>query len=168
MKPNIGTLFENCNSALDAGNCVLAYSFLEQAHPFLLNYPSKDIAWAIYYTNLAGVFNNMGRFAESRDYCLNAQRIIPFKGNEDLKAKIESTLACSFLNTGDFSKSIEHSNNALRLYNKVNKKENAALELITLGDILLRKMEWHQAIKYYSEALSIAKKLKVKNWKLKH
>lgn len=167
MKKDIAILFENCNSALDAGNCLLAYSFLEQAYPLLLNYTPKNILWAFYHLNLASVYNNMGRFKDSRDCCHNADRIIPFKGYEDLKAKIESSLASTYLNIGDFEKSFEHANNALRLYNKVNKKENIALEHITLGDILLRKMEWHQAIKYYSEALSIAKKIKNKKLEAK-
>lgn len=162
MEKDVSILFRNCNIALDSGNATLAHSILEQVYSLLLNYPSKNILWAYYNINLASVFNNMGRFTECRDCCLNAEKIIPIKGNEDLKAKVESTLASCYLNIGDFPFASEHVIKAISLYNKINKIGNVALELIVYGDILLRTGEWEQSIKNYSEALSIAKKLKNK------
>ena len=156
----IDALFKKCNKALDDGNCTQAYSFLQQVYQLLLRIPKNHILLVYYYINLAGVYNNMGRFLESIDCCQSAEQIIPFKGNDDLRAKIESCRATSYLNISDYPNSIESVKKAIRLYNKINMKENAALELITYGNILLRTGKWDQAIRNYSKALFIAKKKK--------
>ncbi len=159
---SINTLIKKCNKALDDGNCTRAYSFLQQAYQLLLKIPKSHILWVYYYINLACVYNNMGQFLKSIDCCQSAEQIIPFKANDDLKAKIESCRATSYLNISDYPTSIESVKKAIRLYNKINMKENAALELITYGNVLIRTGKWDQAIKYYSEALFIAKKNKNK------
>lgn len=162
VNQSIDTLFKKCNKALNDGNCTQAYSFLQQVYQLLLRIPKSHILWVYYYINLASVYNNMGRFLESIDCCQSAEQIIPSKGNDDLKAKIENCRATSYLNISDYPNSIESIKKANRLYNKINMKENAALELITYGNILLRIGKWDQAIQKYSEALFIAKKKKNK------
>jgi tetratricopeptide (TPR) repeat protein len=167
VNQSIDTLFKKCNKALNDGNCTQAYSFLQQVYQLLLRIPKSHILWVYYYinlasVNLASVYNNMGRFLESIDCCQSAEQIIPLKGNDDLKAKIESCRATSYLNISDYPNSIESVKKAIRLYNKINMKENAALELITYGNIQLRIGKWDQAIQKYSEALFIAKKKKNK------
>lgn len=164
---SIDTLIKKCNKAQDDGNCTQAYSFLQQVYPLLLRIPKSHILWVYYYINLAGVYNNMGRFLESIDCCQSAEQIIPFKGNDDLRAKIESCRATSYLNISDYPNSLESVKKAIRLYNKINMKENVALELITYGDILLRTGKWDQAIRNYSKALFIAKKRKNKRLEAK-
>ncbi len=159
---SIDTLIKKCNKALDDGNCKQAYSFLQQVYQLLLRIPKNHILWVYYYINLASVYNNMGRFFESIDCCQSAEQIIPIKGNDDLKAKIESCRAASYLNISDYPNSLDSVKKAIRLYNKINMKENAALELITYGNILLRTGKWDQAIRNYSEALFIAKEKKNK------
>ncbi len=159
---SIDILIKKCNNALDDGNCMQAYSFLQQSYQLLLKIPQSHILWVYYYINLACVYNNMGQFLKSIDCCQSAEQIIPFKENNDLKAKIESCRAISYLNISNYPNSIESVKKAIRLYNKINMKENAALELITYGNILLRTGKWDQAIRNYSEALFIAKKKKNK------
>lgn len=158
----IDVLFKKCNKALDDGNCTQAYSFLQQVYQLLLKISKSHILWVYYYINLASVYNNMGRFLESIDSCQSAEQIIPFKGNDDLRAKIESCRATSYLSISDYPNSLESVKKATRLYNKINMKENVALELITHGDILLRTGKWDQAIRNYSKALFIAKEKKNK------
>ncbi len=164
---SIDTLIKKGNKALDNGNCKQAYSFLQQVYQLLLSIPQSHILWVYYYINLASVYNNMGQFLESIDCCQSAEQIIPIKGNDDLKAKIESCRAASYLNISDYPNSLESVKKAIRLYKRINMKENVALELITYGNILLRIGKWDQAIKNYSEALFIAKKTKNKRLEAK-
>ena len=167
VNQSIDTLFKKCNKALDDGNCTQAYSFLQQAYQLLLRIPKSHILWIYYYVNLACMYNNMGQFLKSIDYCQSAEQIIPYKGNDDLRAKIESCRATSYLNISDYPNSLESVKKAIRLYNKINMKEGVALELITYGDVLLRTGKWDQAIRNYSKALFIAKKKKNKRLEAK-
>jgi len=158
LNPSISSLFEKFNIAQQDNNFVLAYSFLQQAYQLLEKIPQTNILWAFYYINLASYFNNTGQFFESIDASINAEKIIPFKKNDDLKAKVESCKAISYLNIGQYADSFDSVNNAIRIYKKLNILEKLTLELITSGDLSLRTGKWDQAIKNYSEALLIAKK----------
>lgn len=158
INPSISSLFENFNNAQQENNFELAYSILQQAHQLLEKIPQTNILWAFYYINRASYFNNTGQFLESIDSSKKAENIIPYRKNDDLRAKIESSRAVSYLNIGQYDDSFESVNNAISLYKKLNITEKLALELITCGEILLRKGNWDQAIKNYSEALLIAKK----------
>lgn len=159
-KITLDNLFKDCKEALDAGNCTLAFSFLEKAYPLLLNYPLKNIVWAKYYFNYAIVHNNAGDFVKSRKYARQASEIAQYNKNEYLDARVESIIATTFLNTGNFQESLKHANLALKSFNKLNKSQEKADILIDLGKICLRQGDWKDAIKKYSEALFIAKKIK--------
>jgi len=158
INPSISSLFEKFNNAQQDNNFTLAYSSLQQAFQVLENIPQTNILWAIYFINLASYFNNTGKFLESIDSIKKAENIIPYRKNDDLRAKVESSRAVSYLNIGQYDDSFKSVNNAIRLYKKLNIIEKLALELITCGEILLRRGDWDQAIKNYSEALLIAKK----------
>lgn len=167
INQSVETLIENCNSALDDGNCMQANSFLQQAYPLLLKIPRSHILWVYYYVNQAGVFNNMGRFSESFNCCQNAEKIIPFRDNEYLKAKVEGCKATAYFNTADYPNAIDSVTKSIKLYMKAHNTEGASHELITLGNILLRTGKWNQAIKNYSEALYLSKLKKDKRLEAK-
>ncbi len=158
INPAISSLFEKFINAQQDNNFALAYSYLQQACQLLEKIPQTNILWAIYFINLASYFNNTGLFLESIDSSKKAENILPHRKNDELRAKVESSRAVSYLNIGQYDDSFESVNNAIRLYKKLNITEKLALELITCGEILLRKGNWDQAIKHYSEALLIAKK----------
>jgi len=154
----INTLYKESTEALDNGNCTQAYFFLQKTYPLLQKIPHNHFLWILYYINLASVYNNMGRFVESIDYCQKAEQIIITKKNDYLVAKIKSSKATSYLNIGDYPNSLDNNKKAIKLYQKINQETNIAAELITYGNILIRTGKWEEAIKNYSETLFIAKK----------
>ncbi|MGX9367432.1 tetratricopeptide repeat protein [Desulfoplanes sp. PS50] len=155
--PSIHAHFNKCIEALNNNDLTSAYRHLQAAYKPLSRLDAKNSKWAVYYLNLSSIYNNSGRFWESIECCHKAQAIIKKQKQREIEAKAASNLASSYLNLSDYARAQKHAQRAIGLYKKQTNNLLLSEEYLTLGQILLRKGEWSQAIKAFSKALLLSR-----------
>ena len=150
--------FDDCIIALNNYDIDSAYRYLQNAKSYLSNLNKRHILWAYYYVNLSSIYNNIGNFYASIDYCNKAKKIIKKHKDKRLEAKIASNMSSAYFNLSDYNNAQNYVLKAIDIYQKKTQKEALAAELLSLAQILLRQGKWSQAIKKCSKALLLAKK----------
>ncbi|MCC5921649.1 MAG: tetratricopeptide repeat protein [Cyclobacteriaceae bacterium] len=133
------------------------FKALEYAQLSLEEYESiEDILGVARVKSLmCELYNFLGNFDQSIDYCIEALRISEEEDFEEIKAELYHSIASIYFDLKNYNKSEEYFNMAIEIATKVENTHILSSALMSLGEIYIRKEDYAGASRYFESSTKV-------------
>lgn len=116
------------------------------------------------YNNLAQAYLKAGKTTKSINALNESQNYAQKISDQYLNAENNYALGLIYFNLGQYSQSLFNFQNGLQSFENLNDKSGIAKSKVALGRNFLKLKQFKNALKYNSEGLELAKKIKHLEW----